>query len=84
MMTISGGVEVFVERLEQAHVPMRETIDRQPRGAQRAFRGFEIARLAQQVAGAISDARGDAVAGGDGVVAEDSCCDGSAARDRRR
>ena len=46
MITISGGLEIFVQRFEQAHVAVRKAIDRQPAGAQRALGGFEPARLA--------------------------------------
>ena len=70
MITISGGVEVFGQRLEQAHVPMREPIERQPRRAQRALGGLEPARLAEQITGADQYARRDAIAGRDRVVAE--------------
>ena len=70
MITISGRIQIFGERFEQAHVAMRKAIDGEPGGAQRALAGLEPARLAEQVSGANQRARGDAVAGGDRIVAE--------------
>ena len=61
---------VFLQRGQQADVPVRVLVHRAPRRTQRAFRGIKITRFAEKKTKALQGECRDAVPGRHGLIRE--------------